>query len=48
MSEYALSELRRAMQRPTRRELARRVAAFERVVVSESAAQAVRAERDGK
>ena len=48
LSEYALLELRRAMQRPTRRELAERVAAFERATVSESAAQAVRAERDGR
>ncbi len=30
LSEYALGELRRAMQRPTRRELAERVASFER------------------
>ena len=48
LSEYALLELRRAMQRPTRRELAERVAAFERAAVSESAAQAVRSERDGR
>ena len=48
LSEYALGELRRAMQRPTRREVAERVAAFERIVVSESAADAVRAERDSR
>lgn len=48
LSEYALSELRRAMQRPTRGELMERVAAFERVIVAESAADAVRAERDGR
>lgn len=48
LSEYALNELRRAMQRPTRRELAERVAAFERSTVSESAANAVRAERDAR
>lgn len=48
LSEYALGELRRAMQRPTRRELIERVAAFERVNVAESAADAVRAERDGR
>lgn len=48
LSEYALGELRRAMQRPTRREVAERVAAFERIMVSESAADAVRAERDSK
>ena len=33
LSEYALGELRRAMQRPTRREVAERVAAFERIMV---------------
>ena len=48
LSEYALSELRRAMQRPTRRELVERVAAFKRVTVRESAADAVRAERDAR
>lgn len=48
LSEYALGELRRAMQRPTLREVAERVAAFERIVVSESAADAVRAERDSR
>ena len=48
LSEYALGELRRAMQRPTRREVAERVAAFERIMVSESAADAVRAERDSR
>ena len=48
LSEYALGELRRALQRPTRRELMERVAAFERINVTESAADAVRAERDGR
>ena len=48
LSEYALTELRRAMQRPTRRELADRVAAFERIAVSESSADAVRSERDSR
>lgn len=48
LSEYALGELRRAMQRPTRRELMERIAAFERITVTESAAEAVRAERDGR
>ncbi len=48
LSEYALGELRRAMQRPTRRELVERIAAFERITVAESAAAAVRAERDGR
>ena len=48
LSEYALGELRRAIQRPTRREVAERVAAFERIIVSESSADAVRAERDSR
>ena len=48
LSEYALGELRRAMQRPTRRELIERVATFERTNVAESAADAVRTERDGR
>lgn len=48
LSEYALGELRRAMQRPTRRELAQRIAGFERASVTESAADAVRAERDAR
>ena len=48
LSEYALTELRRAMQRPTRQELADRVAAFERITVSESSADAVRSERDSR
>ncbi len=48
LSEYALGELRRAMQRPTRRELMERIAAFERITVTESAVEAVRAERDGR
>ena len=48
LSEYALGELRRATQRPTRREVAERVAAFERIMVSESAADTVRAERDSR
>lgn len=48
LSEYALGELRRAMQRPTRRELVERVAAFDRITAAESAADAVRAERDAR
>jgi plasmid stability protein len=48
LSEYALGELRRAMQQPTRRELVERVAAFERIVATESAADAVRAARDAR
>ncbi|MCY4257306.1 MAG: hypothetical protein OXE04_03340 [bacterium] len=48
LSEYALGELRRAIERPTRRELIERVAAFERITVTESAADVVRAERDSR
>ncbi len=48
LSEYALGELRRAIERPTRRELVERVAAFERITVKESAADVVRAERDSR
>ena len=48
LSEYALGELRRAIQRPTRQELADRIAGFERATVTESAADAVRAERDAR
>ena len=46
LSEYALSELRQAIQRPARRELIERVAELEHITVAESAADAVRAERD--
>ena len=48
LSEYALSELHRAMQRPTRRELIERVAAFERISVRGSAVDAIRAEREAR
>jgi len=46
LSEFALGELRRSLERPTRRELATRVQSRERVVVSERSVDAVRAERD--
>lgn len=46
LSEYALAELRRALERPTRRELVERVRAEASVQGGESAADAVRAERD--
>jgi plasmid stability protein len=48
LSEYALAELRRSTQRPTRRELIDRVAAFAPVEGGESSADAVRAERDAR
>lgn len=48
LSELALGELRRSLERPTRRELTERVEARERAAVSEGAAAAVRAERDAR
>ncbi|WP_419944487.1 FitA-like ribbon-helix-helix domain-containing protein [Candidatus Poriferisodalis sp.] len=48
LSEYALEELRRAAERPTRRELIERVARLERSDVSMPAWEAVRAERDSR
>ena len=45
LSELVLSELTRSLERPTRRELIERVQARERAVVSQSPADAVRAER---
>lgn len=46
LSEFALGELRRSLERPTRRELTARVQSRERVVVREQSVDAVRAERD--
>jgi plasmid stability protein len=46
LSEYALSELRRAAERPTRDEVLRRIAARPRARLRTSAARAVRAERE--
>jgi len=48
LSEYALGELRRSAERPTRQEIIERVAALAQVAVSESPADAVRAERDSR
>lgn len=48
MSELALSELRKSLERPTRRELIERVRARERAAVSESPSDAVRAEREAR
>lgn len=48
LSEFALAELRRSLERPTRHELMERVRAREPVAVSESAADAVRAERHAR
>ena len=48
LSEYALRELERALERPTRRELIERVRTRERAVLAESVVDAVRAERDAR
>jgi len=48
LSELALQELSRSLERPTRKELVARVQARERAVVSEGSADAVRAERDAR
>lgn len=48
LSELALQELSRSLERPTRNELVARVQARERAVVSEGSAVAVRAERDAR
>jgi plasmid stability protein len=48
LSELALGELRRSLERPTRRELVERVRAREQASVSELAVEAVRAERQAR
>jgi plasmid stability protein len=48
LSEYALAELRRAAERPTRDEILARVAARRPVRLRRPAAEAVRAERDAR
>jgi len=48
LSELALAELTRSLERPTRRELIERVQARERAAVSQSPADALRAERDAR
>lgn len=48
LSELALSELKRSLEHPTRRELIERVQARERATVSEPPAAAVRTERDAR
>ena len=48
LSELALAELRRSLERPTRAELLERVAAREAAAVSVPADRAVRAERDAR
>lgn len=48
LSDFLLAELRRVAARPTRDELIARVAANARPPLPESAAEAVRAERDAR
>lgn len=48
LSDLALGELRRAMERPTRAELLARIAARESVDLPVTAAESVRAERDAR
>ena len=48
LSEFALAELTRSLQRPTRREMLERLQDREPFAVPEGAAAAVRAERDSR
>jgi plasmid stability protein len=48
LSEYALAELRRAAERPTRAEILARIAARPPTRLRRSPAAAVRAERDSR
>ncbi len=48
LSDLALAELRRAMERPTRAELLARIAARGSVDLPVAAAESVRAERDAR
>lgn len=48
LSEYALAELRRAAERPTRDEILARIAARPPARLQRSPAAAVRAEREGR
>jgi len=48
LSDYLLGEIRRSLERPTRDELLARIAERKRTVLKESAAEAVRAEREGR
>lgn len=48
MSEYVLCELRRSLDIPTRQEMLERLAALDRIAVTESPADAVRAIRDAR
>jgi antitoxin FitA len=48
LSDYLLREIRQIAERPTMDELRERLRSRPRVTLSESAADAVRAERDGR
>ncbi len=48
LSEFALAELTKSLERPTRRELIDRVRSRSAAMVSESATDAIRAERDAR
>lgn len=48
LSEYALAELSRSAERPTRTEILDRISARTSTTLDPPAAQAVRAERDGR
>lgn len=48
LSDFLLHELRRVAEKPSRREILERIGARESVVLPESAAQLVRAERDAR
>jgi plasmid stability protein len=48
LSDYLLKEMRLIAERPTMEELRKRLQQREQVVLSESAADAVRAERDSR
>lgn len=48
MSEFALRELRKAVERPSREELLRQILAEPRATVDLSPAEVIRAERDAR
>lgn len=48
MSEYILAEIKKSLERPTREELLKRIAALPEVKVTLSPAEVVRAERDAR
>ena len=48
LSDYALIELRRAVERPTREEVLQRISKRKPAKLRETAAEAIRAERDNR